>query len=143
MVTCDDYEERIGCYCDPAAPANPDNCEDVSHFQCSGQFDAWPDEWNIAEIAEGGCNCNATDPNQPPSFGSICEEGADTCEAPLACLAIDPPPSYGSPVPQPWVCTAACDSDMDCPSWLATGYCAGEVHLRCSNGSCQPRDCSP
>ncbi len=140
MIICADYTERRDCQCVPEAPAAPNHCEDVSQFQCAGQFEHWPDEWPIDEVAEGGCDCNAVDPNQPPTFGIDCEEGSDVCQSPLACLPIDYPSTYG-PIPQPFICTSECSTDADCPTWEATGYCAGEVSLRCSNGTCQPRDC--
>lgn len=142
MLRCDDYEARTGCTCDAEAPANPNHCQDVSQFQCEGQFEPWPNEWPVAEVSDGGCDCDAIDVNQPATFGNDCEEGSDVCMAPLACLPIDYPPSYGGPVPQqPYICTTECGADADCPSWEATGYCAGSVKLRCSNGTCQPREC--
>jgi hypothetical protein len=55
-------------------------------------------------------------------------------------LQVDPPYS-GGPVAPLYICTASCVTDADCPSWEATGYCAGPVRLACSNGSCQARDC--
>jgi hypothetical protein len=141
MLTCDDYAERSGCVCDPYAPENPDYCQDVGDFECAGAFDRADGEWNVPDLGAAGCDCNAVDPNEPPTFGDDCRDDATVCAAPLECLEVDAPASYGDPTPPPYVCTAACESDDDCPSWTATGYCKGAVHLTCSNGSCQPREC--
>jgi hypothetical protein len=141
MLFCDDYGMRSGCACHAEAPRNPRYCEDVSQYRCAGQFVRRPDEWALDELAQGGCSCDAIDPNQPPGFGSRCTEGDGTCQAPLECLGIDPIPSAGPPPTQPFVCTSRCAVDADCPSWQASGFCSGQVNLRCSGGSCQPRTC--
>ncbi len=142
MIFCQNYADRTGCVCHHEAPRGPSSCQDVSQYRCEGRFSARPDEWQIAEVADAGCSCNGLDPSQPESFGLDCKPGeARPCVAPLRCLAIDPPPSSGIPFPQRYVCSAACQVDADCPSWEATGFCAGHVSLRCSNGSCQPRAC--
>ena len=141
MIFCDDYEVRSGCTCDPGAPAAPEACQDVSQFACAGSFEPRPDEWRLAEVAEGGCNCDAVDPNQPARFGLACDQDASVCQTPLSCLAVQAPPSIGVPFPQPMICTVTCAADADCPSWQATGFCAGEVQLRCVGGACQPRSC--
>lgn len=140
MLVCDDYTTREGCTCNPLAPRSPEYCEDVSQFRCAGQFTLKANEWPLDELALGGCDCGAIDPNQPPGFGATCTPEDDTCQDPLECLTIDPPPSEGPPQIRA-ICTGACDVDSDCPSWEATGYCAGVVRLQCSNGSCQPRSC--
>jgi hypothetical protein len=140
MIFCRDYAERAGCVCDPEAPAEPEYCEDVSHFQCEGAFEHHDGDWAVSEVAHAGCDCNALDPNQPATLGDKCEASPDACAEPLECLEIDNP-SMGFPEPTPIVCTARCATDDDCPTWVATGFCAGPVSLRCSNGSCQPRAC--
>ncbi len=142
MIHCEDYAERVECACQPEAPAKPNYCQDVSQFECSGAFTPRAGEWQLSEVGAAGCSCDAVDPNQPAGFGRDCSQEADDCEPPLRCLAIDPPPSVGGPLgPARTICTAGCGNDGDCPSWEATGYCAGHVQLRCSAGSCQPRDC--
>lgn len=141
MLFCDDYATRSGCACNDAAPQSPDSCDDVSQYRCEGQFEARPGEWPLEELAQAGCSCDAIDPNEPPGFGRTCAAADDTCQAPLECLGIDTPPSPGPPAPQPFVCTARCSVDADCPSWEASGFCSGPVHLRCSDGTCQPRSC--
>jgi len=141
MLFCDDYVARTGCVCRMAAPRSPDDCDDVSQYRCAGQFVTRPNEWQLDELAQGGCSCDATDPNEPPDIGRSCSADADTCQRPLECLGIDTPPSRGKPSDQPFVCTAHCTADADCPSWVATGFCSGPVQLRCSNGTCQPRAC--
>lgn len=141
MISCDDYDARAGCTCNPEAPRNPSYCQDVSHYQCEGQFETKPGEWELDEVREGGCDCNGSDPNQPATLGEPCTSGDDTCEAPFECLGIDAPASAGPPAPQPFVCTMECLRDDDCPTWEATGFCAGPVALLCSHRTCQPRAC--
>lgn len=142
MIFCEDYAARTGCVCEPEAPAGPTSCQDVSHYQCAGAFTSREHEWELEEVAQAGCSCDAVDPNQPPTFGNACSEGDQSaCAEPLRCLGIDTPSSPGPPVSQPFICTAPCSEDADCPSWQATGFCAGPVSLRCSGGSCQPREC--
>jgi hypothetical protein len=141
MLFCDDYTTRTGCVCNPEAPRDPEYCDDVSQFRCAGEFVPRSEEWKIEEVAEGGCTCDAADPNQPPGFGRSCRVDDQTCQVPLQCLGVDPPPSAGPPLEQPFVCTSPCAVDADCPSWEASGFCSGPVRLRCSGGSCQPRAC--
>lgn len=141
MIFCDDYATRSGCECHPQAPRSPEECPEVSQFRCAGAFAPRSDEWHLPELADAGCSCDAVDPNQPPSFGLPCVTGDAVCTAPLSCLSVDPAPSYGPPRTRS-VCTSTCSSDADCPSWEATGFCAGSVRLRCSQGTCQPRSCS-
>jgi hypothetical protein len=140
MTFCDDYAARTGCVCHPEAPRAPAYCEDVSQYRCAGQFTPTGNEWQLDNVGPGGCDCKGGDPNQPPSFGTTCSNDASVCRAPLGCLPIDPPPSE-APIPPRSICTTACEVDADCPSWQATGFCAGPVQLKCSNGSCQPRSC--
>ncbi|HMI91900.1 MAG TPA: hypothetical protein VK509_11080, partial [Polyangiales bacterium] len=132
------------------APRAPAQCDDVSQFTCEGAFTHRADEWDVDDISEGGCSCEGSDPNQPATFGLPCEaipDGAPTpdptrCKAPLKCLPVQPPFSNGGPPsPAPLICTAACVTDSDCPTWQATGFCAGTVTLTCASGSCQPRTC--
>jgi hypothetical protein len=139
-VFCTDYAARSGCECHPDAPHDPAYCDDVSQYRCAGQFLTRPAEWQLDEIAQAGCTCDAVDPNQPAGFGSQCAAAVDTCQPPLECLGIDSPASEG-PSSQSFICTSPCSVDADCPSWQATGFCSGQVNLRCSNGSCQPRAC--
>jgi hypothetical protein len=141
MIFCDDYAARGGCSCNPGAPRNPDYCDDVSQYRCEGHFVPRPGEWPLDELAQGGCSCDAIDPSEPPGIGRSCTAGDTTCRSPLECLGIDTPPSFGPPLGQPFVCTTHCVVDADCPSWDATGFCAGPVQLRCSGGTCQPRSC--
>jgi hypothetical protein len=138
MVSCDDYGARRGCECHPQAPRSPEECPEVSQFGCAGVFSPRSDEWHLPELAEAGCGCDAVDPNQPPSFGIPCVAGDSLCTAPLRCLSIEPVGFH--PAPRS-VCTSNCSTDADCPSWEATGFCAGSVRLRCSQGTCQPRSC--
>lgn len=140
MIFCEDYATRSGCVCLPDAPSAPHACDDVSHYQCAGRFTPLDDEWQLEEIAQAGCDCDAIDPNQPATLGTSCVLDGDECAAPLQCLEIDYPYTIGPPF-RPLVCTASCTVDADCPSWEASGYCAGPVQLRCSENSCQPRDC--
>lgn len=142
MLFCDDYTERMGCRCDSEAPRRPSDCEDVSHFQCEGALESVDGEWAVEELGPGGCDCDAIDPNQPTTFGEDCEQDASICEAPLSCLVLEQQSSIGPPPPQRNMCTQSCENDDDCPTWEATGYCAGPVRLRCgSEGSCEPREC--
>jgi hypothetical protein len=141
QIFCSDYVARSNCTCHADAPRVPRDCGDVGRYACAGAFTARPDEWPVSEVGAAGCSCDAVDPNQPPTFGLPCTATASQCQSPLACLPIAPPPSYGPPAEPPLICTSACNTDADCPSWQATGYCAGDVHLRCSDGTCQPRDC--
>ena len=141
MVFCDDYDARTGCVCHPDAPREPASCTDVSQYTCEGRFTPTADEWHVPEIAQAGCSCSAVDPNQPATFAQPCTPDQPTCQAPLTCLPIDAPNSGEPPAPQPMICTSACTGDADCPTWNATGFCAGPVALRCSQGSCQPRTC--
>jgi len=140
MVFCDDYGARSGCECHPQAPKSPEQCPEVSQFGCAGAFSPRGDEWPLPEVAEAGCGCDAVDPNQPPSFGIPCVAGDTLCTAPLSCLSVDSVPSI-APSSGRSVCTSTCSTDADCPRWEATGFCAGSVRLRCSQGTCQPRSC--
>ena len=140
QIFCTDYQTRSGCVCNPEAPTSPTLCQDVSQYRCSGRFTRRADEWQLDEVGDGGCSCDAVDANQPQSFGLDCREDASVCTSPLECLSIDPTASHGPPLLRS-ICTSRCTIDADCPSWEATGFCAGSVHLRCSNGSCQPRSC--
>ncbi len=141
QIFCDDYKQRSGCSCDPTAPRGPSSCQDVSQYACEGSFTQRDGEWQVAEVAQGGCSCDAVDPNQPATFGQDCMQDQSACQAPMACMAVQAPPSFGPPAPQPMICTAACRVDADCPSWQATGFCAGPVALHCADGACQPRSC--
>lgn len=141
MITCDDYTARTNCVCNPDAPREPGYCGDVGSYACSGAFSKIGDEWELTEIGAAGCNCDFVDPAEPPTFGDTCSEGDNTCAAPLACLSI-PGAATGGPPPSPYFfCTTSCQSADDCPSWTATGYCAGEVQLACVGNVCQPREC--
>jgi hypothetical protein len=140
QIFCDDYEARTDCVCEPEAPGSPAACDDVSQYQCEGRFTPKQREWELDEIREGGCDCDYVDPNQPSGFGTNCEQDASVCSEPLTCLPLDSVVTSGPPY-QPYACTVACTVDAECPSWEATGFCAGPVELRCSGGSCQPRQC--
>jgi hypothetical protein len=141
MVFCRDYETRTGCSCRPDAPRAPSECDDVSRFTCEGAFAPRAEEWHVDDVAEAGCSCDGSDANQPATFGLPCDADPTRCAAPLACLAVQAPFTAGPPSPQRLICTASCGTDADCPSWQATGFCAGEVVLTCASGSCQPRTC--
>jgi hypothetical protein len=141
QIFCSDYETRSGCVCEPDAPHAPEYCDDVSQFQCEGEFTPRDDEWPLDEIREGGCDCNYVDPNQPLGFGTNCEQEGSVCPDALSCLTLEVVPTGGPPY-QPMVCTLPCTSNDDCPSWEATGFCPGPVTLRCgTSGACQPRSC--
>jgi hypothetical protein len=139
MIWCDDYDARTGCVCNGEAPATPDWCDDVSQYRCAGQFTHRPNEWQLDQIAEGGCSCDALDPNQPPGLGARCFGDASPCTAPFECLSVNPSPVLAAS--DRWSCTRRCSVDADCPSWQATGFCAGAVQLQCADGHCQPRSC--
>lgn len=142
MITCDDYAARTNCVCNPDAPREPEYCGDVGSYACGGAFSKIGDEWELTEIGDGGCNCDFVDAAEPPTFGDTCNEGENTCAAPLTCLSI-PGASTGGPPPSPYFfCTASCQSADDCPSWIASGYCGGEVQLACVGNVCQPRECN-
>lgn len=135
---CDDYETRSGCICDPEAPLLPEYCDDVGKYACEAAFTPQGDEWELDEVAQAGCNCDHTDPDEPESFGETCTTEDNLCVAPLQCRSIP----VVSEIPFSWsICTAGCGSDADCPTWTGTGFCAGEVHLECLDGTCQPRTC--
>jgi hypothetical protein len=137
---CANYAARSGCSCNPEAPRGPSSCTDVSQYRCAGRFTPQGNEWQVIEVAQAGCSCDSVDPNQPAGFGVACTDAGSACLAPFQCLGIETP-SFGLPEPQRFMCTSACSSDSDCPSWQATGFCAGSVQLRCVSGSCQPRSC--
>lgn len=142
MIRCADYEAREGCTCNQDAPYAPSSCDDVGQFSCEGEFTPRPEEWDVPEVGRAGCSCDGVDPNQPATFGRTCMEGDFTCQRPLECLAIAPSePNAGFPQPTLFKCSQRCDVDSDCPSWEATGVCAGSVQLKCAQGSCQPRSC--
>jgi hypothetical protein len=63
QISCTDYVTRSGCVCNPEAPSSPAVCPDVSQFRCAGRFTSWPNEWQLDELAEGGCSCDAVAPN--------------------------------------------------------------------------------
>jgi len=79
----------------------------------------------------------AADTNRPPSFGMECG-GADggMCEPPFSCMVNSSTQFDGA-----MQCTFSCDTDDDCPSWQATGHCAGPAQSRCEASVCQPRLC--
>jgi hypothetical protein len=139
QIFCDDYDARIGCVCRPEAPQTPDSCGDVSEYRCAGQFTARANEQPFYATAQGGCSCDAVDPNQPTGFGTPCD-GGDACPAQFECLRVQPSPVVASPTGLQ-ICTSRCSTDLDCPSWQATGFCAGFVQLSCYDGVCQPRTC--
>jgi len=141
QIWCDDYEARSGCLCHPEAPREPGSCQDVSQFRCAGRFTQRGNEWQLDELSRAGCACDAVDVNQPASFGLDCTENASVCTLPLTCLPVDATATFGPPPSPRSICTSACNVDADCPSWQATGSCAGPVRLHCSLGSCQPRTC--
>jgi hypothetical protein len=149
MIFCSDYATRTNCSCRPDAPRAPSGCAEVSQFTCEGAFEPRAEEWQVDELAEGGCSCEGSDPNQPPTFGLPCgsNDGGDTkpvvCAAPLTCLPVQGQFNGGGgpPSPQRVVCTTPCVTDSDCPTWEATGFCAGTVALTCVDRSCQPRTC--
>lgn len=141
QLFCEDYEAREGCRCEPEAPRSPESCDDVGQYQCQGAFAHREGEWELEELREGGCDCNYVDPNQPAGFGVNCAADMTVCIAPLQCLPLPPIASVGPPY-QPYVCTQPCTTDADCPSWEATGFCAGPVSLHCAEGSCEPRTCN-
>jgi hypothetical protein len=140
QIFCDDYDARTGCECHPEAPYLPEYCPEVGQFQCAGAFTLTTDEWQTGSIAQAGCDCNFVDPNEPPSFADACDPAAPVCAAPLECLQIQV--AGGGAPPEPtFMCSAPCTSNDECPTWTATGFCAGEVQLECVSEVCQPRTC--
>jgi hypothetical protein len=112
----------------------------VSQYECEGAFSHRQGEWDVTEVAQAGCSCTAIDPNQPATWSQACEPSASDCQAPLECLQLETV-DVGFPSLPRFACTAACATDADCPTWQATGFCAGPVRLRCAGGSCQLRSC--
>lgn len=141
MITCDDYQQRTNCVCNPDAPAGPEFCGDVGSYACSSAFSKVDMEWELSEIGEAGCHCDFVDPAEPPTYADTCSEGDSTCAAPLQCFSVNVNRSGGPPA-LAYFCTAACTTADDCPTWTATGYCAGEVQLDCIDNVCQRRACN-
>ena len=84
-------------------------------------------------ITAVGCtDDDEDDENRPATFGDACHV-ADLCRAPFTCL--DQPPNGKR-------CTRSCASNADCPSWEATGHCAGPVRGVCGGDKlCVPYVC--
>jgi hypothetical protein len=83
-----------------------------------------------------GCS-SADDPfdrNRPATYGSHCRSNAD-CASPFTCLG---PPDAGPYWP---ICTLRCNAVADCPTWSATGHCAGPVTPSCDNAFCDYLRC--
>ena len=74
------------------------------------------------------------DRNHPPTFGDRCDDDPEVCEAPFTCLFYDEWQVY--------FCSMRCETTSDCPSWVATGHCAGEFQSSCDeSGVCLPMMC--
>jgi hypothetical protein len=74
------------------------------------------------------------DHNRPPTYGSQCEMASD-CASSFECLG---PPDAGAYWP---ICTRRCTEAADCPTWNATGYCAGPITPLCTEGLCDYQRC--
>lgn len=77
----------------------------------------------LALLAFEGCSTGEADINAPATFGQPCNADASTCESPFVCLRTH---TIGS------ICTMTCSSNDDCPSWTATGHCAGPFQSTCA-----------
>jgi hypothetical protein len=93
----------------------------------------------LTAFALCACGTSATsddsrDRNRPPTYGDTCGSNEE-CDEPFQCL--DGPD--GGSVPQ--LCTRPCSSDSDCPTWTATGHCAGIRRSACLGGVCDYPRC--
>ena len=70
------------------------------------------------------------DQNRPATFFDTCDPASPKCKSPFSCLRNPGRSGAG-------YCTLACTSDAECPSWTATGHCAGPFQSRCLQGVCQ------
>ena len=87
-----------------------------------------------ALLAEACVNDSERDTNRPPTFGAGCENDTDVCKTPFTCLE-------GTAYVVPY-CSKTCESDADCPSWVAVGHCAGPTQSTCDDvGVCNPVGC--
>jgi hypothetical protein len=82
-----------------------------------------------AAIVSGNCGENERDENKPKTFFDTCAPGGDACAPPFECLSVPQLTGTG-------YCTQACEETPDCPSWEATGHCAGHFQSQCSDGIC-------
>jgi hypothetical protein len=84
----------------------------------------------------GGCDDlnDGPDENRPATYGDQCS-GNGNCAAPFECLG---PTDAGTYWP---ICTVACTAVTDCPTWTATGHCAGPITPTCSKGICDYMRC--
>jgi hypothetical protein len=91
-----------------------------------------------------------TQRERPETLGAPCAGGRSACAAPLVCLAVPPETQerlaasdrargYES------ICTMACASDAECPSWPLDGdvaeHCGPIMQSPCVNGQCQYAAC--
>lgn len=70
----------------------------------------------------------------PATFGVLCDATYPPCAAPYSCLKWSLGP--GSDVLK--VCTKACRTTSECPSWTDSGHCAGDKQSECHDGLCRP-----
>jgi hypothetical protein len=76
---------------------------------------------------------SGTDENRPDTFGDPCSDDA-TCRGRFTCL------EEGEQLAGR-ICTTTCASDAECPSWVATGHCAGPSGSMCMSSVCMPMLC--
>ena len=93
----------------------------------------------IALMASGACadpaaNEDWRDRNRPATYGDGCDAQAD-CASPFQCLE-KPDGGLVSPL-----CSQHCTVAADCPTWTATGHCAGPRQSTCVGGVCDYPRC--
>lgn len=74
---------------------------------------------------------------RPATFGDRCTLGGlDGCKDPFVCLEL---PDFSAQTEATQICTVACQSNEDCPSWQETksGACDGEVQSQCVRQICR------
>jgi hypothetical protein len=75
------------------------------------------------------------DRNRPATYGSQCHSMNEQCASPFECLG----PADAGPY---WpICTVRCSAVADCPTWSATGHCAGPITPVCNYGICDYMRC--
>jgi hypothetical protein len=85
----------------------------------------------VIAVLTGACGGSESDEdvNRPATFTQSCEIGDEICADPFVCL--ENPERMGT------MCTLSCSKDDECPTWQATGHCAGHAQSRCSSAVCQ------
>jgi hypothetical protein len=69
-----------------------------------------------------------SDGQKPQTFFDSCQRDAE-CKAPFSCLQ---PRDLTAKV-----CTQTCEETADCPTWVASGHCAGTYQSPCVEGVCE------